>query len=448
MGEKLNVAFLFGAGAEGKGNFEISTGFEFIKAVITSEKMKGLKDSLHKFFDMKPSNGSINYSKHEFDFYNFALRQCLVCKSIDDIEWYKANNQLLRSILNSEQLEEISENYKANNIELACSSIKDNIDEKGMVSYWKNQLNNNSDTNSNLDEEIKNLIDSLLENTESVYSIGLAGCMEPYFHTVLNPKKYGKIRFAKLVNYYWKCYFVVLTDIVNYLKEANKDLCKYYDEKSKELKYDDILNNLSDFTNKLYAADIKNAESSYYNLIKERINGSRYTCSGVATTNYYKFCEVLCEEPIFLNGELRLFEFPDTLEVLDAGDVSFNEQSPNRLFFPFIFGQTMVKPIVSSVQVEAFHRFKKVLEKSDCLVVLGYGINDDDAHVNAFIRDFVNNGKFLIVVGNNKEDAGQVCKKIRCRNEFADMIHYIEFDEKNNNMTVDKLFRELYGIQN
>ena len=40
-------------------------------------------------------------------------------------------------------------------------------------------------------------------------------------------------------------------------------------------------------------------------------------CSGVITTNYYRFCEVVSEKTSYLNGQLRLFEYPELLEVAD-----------------------------------------------------------------------------------------------------------------------------------
>ncbi len=109
---------------------------------------------------------------------------------------------------------------------------------------------------------------------------------------------------------------------------------------------------------------------------------------------------------MILNGQLKLFEIPETLEVIDITQ----ENLPNdKLYFPFIFGQSYTKPIVSHHQIKAFQMMKDTLDESNILVILGYNINEDDNHVNAYLRDFIctkhlGRQKKIIVVTNDEKD--------------------------------------------
>ena len=134
-------------------------------------------------------------------------------------------------------------------------------------------------------------------------------------------------------------------------------------------------------------------------IVKSKLSESetQYSCTAIATTNYYHFCESIAgqENTIYLNGSLNLFEIPETLSICDASEDTLPE---GQLFFPFLFGQSFVKPIVHSKQTEAFHRFYDGLSNSDVLVILGYNLNEDDNHINAFLNEFIKNGKRIIYV--------------------------------------------------
>lgn len=113
---------------------------------------------------------------------------------------------------------------------------------------------------------------------------------------------------------------------------------------------------------------------------------------------------------------MSLFEFPELLEVRDFSEQKENTASPlspKHIFFPFIFGQSYLKPVVDKRQTEKFHKFGKILDGSDILVVLGYNINEDDNHVNAFIHGYLKDkGKRLVVVTDN-EDEKTIRKKLK-----------------------------------
>ena len=53
-------------------------------------------------------------------------------------------------------------------------------------------------------------------------NIGMAGSLDSYFHTIIDPYKYSVIRFSKIFNYYWACYFSILHDVIVFLIEHGK----------------------------------------------------------------------------------------------------------------------------------------------------------------------------------------------------------------------------------
>ena len=52
----------------------------------------------------------------------------------------------------------------------------------------------------------------------------------------------------------------------------------------------------------------------------------------------------------FINGQLKWFEIPGYLEIVDITKES--PQEKNYLYFPFIFGQSKIKPIVHPLQLK------------------------------------------------------------------------------------------------
>ena len=132
--------------------------------------------------------------------------------------------------------------------------------------------------------------------------------MESYFHTIINPNKYGKIKFSKVFNYYWICYFVILKEILKYLRRTPNNMHEFLE--SEDLGYNTILCNINKITKLLYSDSIDICKTgSYYDLIAKKFKDMKgyIDCVGVATTNYYRFCEIITKQPIYLNGQLKYF---------------------------------------------------------------------------------------------------------------------------------------------
>ena len=81
-----------------------------------------------------------------------------------------------------------------------------------------------------------------------------------------------------------------------------------------------------------------------------------------------------------------------------------------------------MKPIVSRHQIEAFHKFEQILNDSQLLVILGYNINEDDNHINAYLREFALSHPIVIVFKPGDKDKDEVDsvnnKKIEVKNKL------------------------------
>lgn len=211
------------------------------------------------------------------------------------------------------------------------------------------------------------------------------------------------------------------------------------------------MENIQHFTKILYSDETfkiiaEKGKESYYQYLKSSLEEDKaFELSGVLTSNYYRYAELLGEKDqiAYLNGELKLFEFPEILTIGDVSDDSYDSIIREKLFFPFILGQSMLKPVIASQQIYAFNKALNILNKSDILVILGYNINEDDNHINVLLREFVTAKKDrkIFVMGNN--DVDQVVRKLRLTDEEQIVPIGYDYKKKKPNEAISLLFDEL-----
>lgn len=296
----------------------------------------------------------------------------------------------------------------------------------------------------------------------------LSGVLDGYFHSIIDPMDNDfKKKFPVVFNFYWILYFEIVNAIMKFLDKNNlisESLKHYFDEMStpaeeedeKELNYEKILEKIGDFTNQLYSIEINSnalSKENYFSFIDKKLKADdSFSCTGIITTNYYKFSEIIENTKYaYPNGKLNWFEFPLHLEVRD---LLKNNDFERDLFFPFVFGQSYVKPIVHRKQIEEFERVSEILGisskgivKPDCLVVLGYNINKDDNHLNALIHEYlVNGGKMLFVTNediNTRKEKLIDELKIKSNTEC---LRLLNVDYNNEESIVNRIFKEVEEI--
>ena len=416
------MAFLFGAGAEA--GYELPTGDLFVRETILTKNDKlltALKDFYSStndtlilnnwFSDYRKESVSSNeigrliivktisllirISPKEFDncseSLRWAIEQYFSEKEFDDIK----EEPIVKDFEGLSNFS-FSRNVDSNLLKLTMNWLK--LPEKKSLEdgHAELLLKENItlvEMNSKLINEHPTLINLVRENMNSY------GALERYFHTIINPKKYGPNNFWKLINYYWQAYFSVTIPVCNFLINNQPEffeplgLILNEENEPKEIvqseeNYSLILNNIEFFCEKLWSesafALYRDKENHYYQ--QEMVKSAE----GIITTNYTPLLCSINTEPqrlAYVNGKLNLFEFPYELSVFDF---SVKNHCPkHKMFFPFIFGTSAIKPIVHGIQAEQLAKVRDILKQSDTLVVIGYKINEDDNHLNSFLREFL-----------------------------------------------------------
>ena len=234
------------------------------------------------------------------------------------------------------------------------------------------------------------------------------GTVEKDFSTIINPRKAGPKRFWRLINYFWSAYFSIIIPVLN-LSSKYRDV----PELQGEGKYLYILNHLSEIVEYIYSDGFKKEigekyKESYYFLLKEC-----FPKSEAITTNYTPFLEFAkFTNTAYLAGKLSQFEIPEELSVVKIDGQSNLE---NKFIFPYLSTQAPLKPIIDCAQLTEYYKFMQILEKAEILVVIGYGINENDNHINAFLHDFATKKKIIIVTDLSPEEC-RAAEKLKCKN--------------------------------
>ena len=450
MSEQKKIAFMFGAGAEGKGNYNLPNGAEYVLSML--HRQTELKDNVlgahfqGEYFKEVYPEKPYKYRKDTMEFERTILKRIVEFKAAHEKTFYEKYFREIHAVISdSDALKMLENNWGKQNKSIEkdeSSQIKKEI-ETEFERILKSQSCKRRDIQlpfcRELFEEDNN------GNIVFDYQNGLSGLLDSYFHTIINPTKYGVGKFSRIFNFYWACYFAIVNPLLNVLiASGNKNFEKYC--KNGECNYKKIIEHIDLFTKELYNVQQMITENTtYYACIKKYLekNKNQYECTGILTTNYYNFCEQIPSKKfVYLNGQLKYFEYPENLEVVDFSSTTKKEE---KIFFPFIFGQSHVKPIVHSTQTEAFAMMKQILNEVEVLVVLGYGISEDDNHINAFLHEFLNekNKKLLYITDFATEELIAKCLRLEeCWREKL-VCNCEMFDKANNEKVIENIFKRL-----
>lgn len=135
----------------------------------------------------------------------------------------------------------------------------------------------------------------------------------------------------------------------------------------------------------------------YYDDLKDSIEKSRIEVAKIATTNYNKIIiEKLKEDITYLNGSVAQWYDP-YLNKIDT-----KENLGGRFIVPLLFTQSGTKPMTSIFKSCEYVDLYRDWKETDYIVIVGFGFNKDDEHINGIIRTLVNDDdKNVIIVGRN-----------------------------------------------
>jgi hypothetical protein len=234
------------------------------------------------------------------------------------------------------------------------------------------------------------------------------GSIEKDFSCISRPHV-GPVRFWRLVNYFWSAYFSLVHPILSRSPRYCED-SEYLGDT-----YGYVLNRLVDITNYIHSDETALAtpatpwDRGYYHWLSD--SGLDFYCA--ITTNYTPFVRALGVDKVaYLAGRLSQFEIPNQLRVVDLQ--KHGETIPEEaVVFPFLLTQAPIKPIIEPRQIEEYARAMSYLEEIDTLIILGYGLNENDDHINSLIRHFISyDGRRIIYCQHEKDRSGPI-KRLR-----------------------------------
>lgn len=401
-----NVAFLFGAGAEARGNFDLPSGDDYVKETIENPDKEFL-EVIRQKFGFSDTDTIINE-----DYINIKIVRLIayrVKKSFKGIYEYINNDNVFK------KKKRYSKRYK-----------------KIVHAIEKYDFNS---VNSAFLKSLK------IGGKSQFYGAFLDSIFNSFARERPKAGSDASKQFQYLFYYYWLCYYSIFRRIYKLINGKEHILNQNFIEKSrddqKEFYKDDVLQTLK-----------KKYKESYYSLINKALkeNDDIVTLTGIATSNYFNLCKIVDEKKdiAFLNGSLKMFEQPTKLRVYDRN----NEKDSNGLFIPFLLGVSYVKPIICSYQIEEFNKFKKYLEDSDVLVVLGYSFGETDNHINAVVKEFYENKgkktnkkrhKIIIFVCKNEKEFEKQKSSVDLKGNRTH-IHAVYFDKSSNKKVVEDIF--------
>lgn len=139
------------------------------------------------------------------------------------------------------------------------------------------------------------------------------------------------------------------------------------------------------------------SNNGYYDDLKDSIDKSKLKVAKIATTNYNNMIiQKLNEDIIYLNGSVDQWYDP-YLNKIDK-----KENLSGKFIVPLMFTQSGTKPMTSIFKSCEYVDLYREWKKADCIVIVGFGFNKDDEHINGIIRTLVNDDdKKVIVIGKN-----------------------------------------------
>ncbi|MBZ4654993.1 MAG: hypothetical protein JG781_2350, partial [Peptococcaceae bacterium] len=182
-------------------------------------------------------------------------------------------------------------------------------------------------------------------------------------------------------------------------------------------------------------------EEGYYHDLRQCADLGIEICA-IGTANYNNIVESIAQqigldipEVVHLNGGVTDYYNPYKNCIINCDDPSQVPQ--DQIYVPFILTQSGLKPLTS---VDMSRRYVKLFDRfaeSDGIVVVGYGFNVDDSHINGMFRELIEErGKKLFWVCQRSEQSAaqqerELHKKLRITSGNVGLVRAIPVDSEN-----------------
>jgi hypothetical protein len=174
--------------------------------------------------------------------------------------------------------------------------------------------------------------------------------------------------------------------------------------------------------------------NGYYHDVELARSADILSVSCCGTSNYTDFVKrALPRSPVFfLNGSLPDYLDPFRNRIMQSTAVA----GSRRFAVPLLFTQSGVKPMTSVEMSRRFVRYFEELIDADKIVVVGFGFNGDDGHINGLVREALDvKGRRVIVLAYSEggSDAELQDKyRERLRVERASLLTVLRVDHNRN----------------
>lgn len=259
-------------------------------------------------------------------------------------------------------------------------------------------------------KEIAELADEDRKNILNQYP-SYMGILDERFHTLISPRSLGPYKFWSVIGCYWRAY---LTLVRGMFPDEKYSTFMNDPKKTYERMCEHALNSMND------------NNDTYYKILN-KYNALGSTNIKILTTNYTPLCSKISgisdENIAYLHGSFKWFERARETEILDVTDD--NPDFSRKDYFPFVFLQSGIKPIVSSVQINEWTKALSFLNDESELYIVGYRANCDDNHINSMIRDYIVEGHKVVYFDFDKVKEEDVLKRffIEKKSGNFELIH-------------------------
>lgn len=182
--------------------------------------------------------------------------------------------------------------------------------------------------------------------------------------------------------------------------------------------------------------------------------------SAVGTSNYNSILEIVAESiglqlenVLHLNGSVMDYYNPYKNSVLTCNDPEAVPQ--NHIHVPFILTQSGLKPLTSVEMSRRYVDLHDRFREADAIVVVGFGFNSDDSHINGLLRELIEAGNKPLywicraVDGNAQAQQRELVKRLRVDPAHRDKVIAVPVDadtrEVNGVLWLDHVVTETGG---
>ena len=382
----MKITFLFGAGAEGKGQINMPFGNEFKKDIIVAENVVPFMNEINKGASLVlPIKAGTNlaHSSSGVLYQTIVERQADDSTCIDKLFTKESDKQIVRAYLD----------YKAGR------NVVDN-DSKGRLSNNFAALYR---------DNFYKLIKGGTSTPQIEYFLEHAGIyayLDGLFGYLRKPERYPK-ECARVVKLYYSALYSVLKSVYkrNYPTATDDVVGSVLSSMDREALSKFIVDQQAAIIEGVCKTRIKTYYSCIRNLKEQCKARNENIDISVVNLNYTIFAErvigIDSENVAYLHGKLGLFE-----ELKSKRIAPLLELDSTATVFPYLLVQSGVKPIISPFQIEEFGKATNWMGASDVVIVLGYGVNSDDEHISNLLRWRISRNKkvvcFIYAQGENE----------------------------------------------